>query len=182
VRKTKLSDIHLAAHPEGFQLDTERGLAFVNVPDARQIAVVNLATMAPTTAWPTASARANFPMAYDPERRELAVVFRSPAELVVMDASNGQVKVRMPACGDADDVFFDPRRARIYVSCGSGEVATWRRDGSGYRSLQPVKTAGGARTSLFVPALDRLFVAERAGLLGSTAMILVLRPEENGAD
>jgi hypothetical protein len=42
-----------------------------------------------------------------------------------------------------------------------------------------VKTASGARTSLFVPTLDRLFVAERAGLLGSTAAILVLRPEEN---
>ncbi len=182
VRKTKLSDVRLPAHPEGFQLDVERGLAFVNVPDAQQIAVVNLATNTSPTAWRTPNARANFPMAYDPERQELAIVFRNPAELVVMDANNGQAKVRLPACGDADDVFFDSRRARIYVSCGSGEVASWHRDAAGYTSLPPLRTAGGARTSLFVPALDRLFVAERARLLGSTATILVLRPEENGAD
>jgi hypothetical protein len=182
VRKAKLSDVRLPAHPEGFQLDAERSLAFVNVPDAMQITVVNLTANAPPTAWHTPNARANFPMAYDPEGRKLAIAFRNPTELIVMDASNGQVKARLPACGDADDAFFDFRRERIYVSCGSGEVATWHRDGADYRALAPVKTALGARTSLFVPALDRLFVAERAGLLGSTATILVLRPEENGAD
>lgn len=182
VRKAKLNDIRLPAHPEGFQLDVERGLAFVNVPDAQQIAVVNLAGGPAPVGWRVPGARANFPMAYDAERRELAIVFRSPAELVVMDTNTGGVKQRLPACGDADDVFFDSRRARIYVSCGSGEVASWRRDGASYKSLPPVKTASGARTSLFVSALDRLFVAQRAGLLGSTAAILVMRPVENGAD
>jgi hypothetical protein len=37
VRKEKLTDVRLPAHPEGFQLDVERGLAFVNVPDAQQL-------------------------------------------------------------------------------------------------------------------------------------------------
>jgi hypothetical protein len=179
VQKRKLMDIRLPAHPEGFQLDVERGLAFVNVPDAQQVAIVSLTGSAPTVAWRVPDARANFPMAYDADRRELAIVFRSPAELVVMDAIKGQVKARLPACGDADDVFFDSRRARIYVSCGSGEVASWRWDGTSYKALPPVKTASGARTSLFVPALDRLFVAQRAGLLGGTAAILVLRPPAN---
>jgi hypothetical protein len=42
-----------------------------------------------------------------------------------------------------------------------------------------IKTASGARTSLFVPKPDRLFVAARAGFfgLGSDAAILVFRPE-----
>jgi hypothetical protein len=44
--------------------------------------------------------------------------------------------------------------------------------------LSLLKTASGARTSLFVPDLDRLFVAARAGYfgLGSDAALLVLRP------
>jgi hypothetical protein len=39
-----------------------------------------------------------------------------------------------------------------------------------------VPTFSGARTSLFVPEMDRLFVAARAGLLGKDAAILVFRP------
>jgi hypothetical protein len=27
--------------------------------------------------------------------------------------------------------FFDARRARIYISCGSGEIATFERDPTG---------------------------------------------------
>jgi len=42
--------------------------------------------------------------------------------------------------------------------------------------LTAIQTASGARTSLFVPELDRLFVADRAGLLGSEAAIRVYRP------
>jgi hypothetical protein len=76
-------------------------------------------------------------------------------------------------CGDADDVFFDDRRQRIYVSCGAGEVAVFERSAAGWEQIAPVRTAGGARTALFVPELDRLFVAKRAGLLGSEAAILV---------
>jgi hypothetical protein len=120
-------------------------------------------------------------MAYDADRREVAIVSRSPPELMVLDAAAGQVKRRLPACGDADDVFFDLRRQRVYVSCGSGEIASWRRDGAALRPLPPVRTDGGARTSLFVPELDRLFVARRAGLFGSSAAILVFRPQVDEA-
>jgi hypothetical protein len=83
---------------------------------------------------------------------------------------------KFPVCADADDVFFDAKRGRIYISCGAGEIAIFQQDGKGYRPLTSVKTSSGARTSLFIPELDRLFLAERAGLLGSTAAIKVYRP------
>src|SRR3954467_14571149 len=40
--RTKVADIRLKAHPEGFQIDEDGGRAFVNVPDVREIAVVDL--------------------------------------------------------------------------------------------------------------------------------------------
>jgi hypothetical protein len=46
---------------------------------------------------------------------------------------------------------------------------------SGYRQLARVPTASGARTSLFVPELDRLFVAVRAAS-NEPAAIWVFRP------
>ena len=85
------------------------------------------------------------------------------------------MRQRLPVCGDADDVFIDAPRARIYVSCGAGELAVFHRDAS-WQPLESVHTASGARTSLLVPQLDRLYVAERAGLLGSDAAIRVYRP------
>ncbi len=177
VTRTKVADLSVPGHPEGFQLDPASNRAFVNVPDARQVAVVDLGGVKPTV-WRVAGTLGNFPMAYDADRRQVAIVTRSPPELLVLDGGTGQVTARLPACGDADDVFFDLRRQRIYVSCGSGEVATWRRDGTTYRKLAPTRTDSGARTSLFVLELDRLFVAQRAGLFCSRAAILVLRPQD----
>jgi hypothetical protein len=46
----------------------------------------------------------------------------------------------------------------------------------GARHFGRIRTAPGARTSLFVPELDRLFVARRAGPAGQEAAILVFRP------
>jgi YVTN family beta-propeller protein len=170
--------IPLPAHPEGFQLDSDTRRAFVNVPDARQIAVVDIDAGRQTASWRAPDLRANFPMALDAERAVVAVVFRSPARLVTFDIHTGKRVGTLVACGDADDAFFDAKRRRISISCGDGSVDTWQQVGSGYRPLSPLKTASGARTSLFVPDLDRLYVAARAGFfgLGSDAAILVLRP------
>ncbi len=174
VRRAKLP-----AHPEGFQLDPSTHLVFVNLPDAQQIAVVDLATGQQTASWHVRGLNANFPMARAVTGSVLAVVFRSPARLVLLNADSGAEQANMPTCGDADDVFFDAKRSRIYVSCGEGGVAVFQKDMAGYRSAGWIRTASGARTSLFVPQLDRLFVAARAGFFGfgSDAAVLVLRPQ-----
>jgi hypothetical protein len=49
-------------------------------------------------------------------------------------------------------------------------------NGADWHATDTVRTVSGARTSLFVPDLDRLYVAERAGLMGSDAAIRVYRP------
>jgi DNA-binding beta-propeller fold protein YncE len=174
--RSRIVSISLPAHPEGFQIDPDSGRAFVNIPDAGQIAVVDLERQRQVAAWKIPGLRANFPMALDSARSVLATVFRRPSRLVLLDTKTGSIAAKLPVCADADDVFFDAGRQRIYVSCGAGEVAIFQRDGGNYRPLTSVATASGARTSLFVPQLDRLFVAERAGLLGSSAAIAVYRP------
>ena len=76
---------------------------------------------------------------------------------------------------------FSTRNAAVLMSAAvTGNVDAWQLDRSTYRRLSLLKTASGARTSLFVPDLDRLFVAARAGFfgLGSDAAILVLRPAD----
>lgn len=174
--RSKIGDAKLAAHPESFQVDPKTNRAFVNVPDAHQIAVVDLRSSKQVSAWRFPGLGANFPMALAGTTGPLAVVFRRPATLAILDPATGVVTQKLDTCGDADDAFFDGKRNRIYVSCGDGSIDVKERSTQGFRSAGQIPTSGGARTSLFVPELDRLFVAARAGWLGSRASILVFRP------
>ena len=64
--RAKVADIKLPAHPEGFQIDPSAGRAYVNIPDASQIAVVDLDARRLVVTWPMRAAHANFPMALGP--------------------------------------------------------------------------------------------------------------------
>jgi len=171
---TKTADIRLKAHPEGFQIDETGTRVFVDVPDAREISVVDLATGS-TQSLPTQGAGSNFPMAIDGEAHQVLVVFRSPPSLMALSSQDGHVGAKVETCGDADDVFVDRKRRRVYVSCGEGVVDVLESGEAGYRRLARVPTVPGARTSLFVPELDRLFVAVRAAS-NEPAAIWVFRP------
>jgi DNA-binding beta-propeller fold protein YncE len=159
--RTRTADIRLTGHPEGFQIGETGTQAFVNVPDAREIEVVDLAAGS-TRSLPTQGAGSNFPMAIDVEANRVLVVFRSPGTLLALSSPGGRVMAALETCGDADDVFVDARRRRVYVSCGEGVVDVLEPSEAGYRRLSRVPTVSGARTSLFVPEFDRLFVAVRA--------------------
>jgi hypothetical protein len=176
-RRAVVGTITLPAHPEGFQIDPTNGRAYVNIPDADQIAVVDLDARRQVATWKVPQLRGNFPMALDSQSGIVASVFRNPARLVLFERSAGKVVANLPACGDADDVFFDARRQRIYISCGSGEIAIFQRRGDTLDPLPSVKTSLGARTSMFLLEADRLYVAERGTILGSNAAIAVYRPE-----
>jgi len=171
----KVLDLPLNAHPESFQLDAEHGRLFVNEPEAHGIAVIDEKTGRLRAKWGVRGLSGNFPMAFDATSHRLFVVYRSPATLAVFDMTNGNLLSRLPICGDADDVFFDAKRNQLYVSCGEGLVSVVSAADQRFAEIGRVRTRIGARTSLFVPELDRLFVAVRANA-GQPAEIWVLRP------
>src|SRR5262245_36103586 len=158
----KVADLPLDAHPEAFQFDPENARLFVNVPEAHAIAVVDAETGHEQAKWGVRGLSGNFPMAFDAPNHRLFVVYRSPATLAVFDTANGNLVSQLPICGDADDVFSDAERNRVYVSCGEGFVAVVSAADQPFKEIARVRTRTVARTSLFVPALDRLFVAVRA--------------------
>ena len=147
---------------------------FVNVPDAREISVVDL-SVGSTQSLPTQGAGSNFPMAIDGEAHRVLVVFRNPPSLMALSSQDGHVVAKAETCGDADDVFVDRKRHHVYVSCGEGVVDVLESGEAGHRQVAHVSTVPGARTSLFVPELDRLFVAVRAAS-NEPATIWVFRP------
>jgi DNA-binding beta-propeller fold protein YncE len=173
--RAKVADIRLKAHPESFQIDESGMRAFVNVPDAEQIEVVDLVKGEAIGALPTQGHRANFPLAVDREAHRVLVAFRSPARLLVLSTGDGAVVADRDTCGDADDVFVGAKRHRVYVACGAGQVDVFDERAGAYQPISHVGTAPGARTALFVPEMDRLFVAVRAAGQ-EPAAIWVFRP------
>jgi YVTN family beta-propeller protein len=172
---SKVGDISLKAHPESFQIDPDTRQIFVNVPEAHGIAVVDRGSQKQIGKWPLADRSANFPMALDPVRRQILVIFRAPADLGVFSMTDGKPIATTETCGDADDLFIDAKRARIYVSCGAGFVDVLEEKEGRYRRIALMPTVSGARTSLFVPEIDRLLVAVRASS-GEPAAIWIFRP------
>jgi DNA-binding beta-propeller fold protein YncE len=171
----KLKDIPLPGHPESFQLSPSGDRAYVNVPAAHQIDVVDLASGTLIARWTLPHLASNFPMTLGDDGT-VVVAFRAPARLVRFDAASGHMLAAIATCGDADDLFFDAKRQRYYVSCGAGVIDVIQLAGGGLSPLARIPTSSGARTSLFVPALDRLFLAVRAGRLESDASIQIFRP------
>jgi YVTN family beta-propeller protein len=150
----------LKAHPESFQIDTNGNRIFVNLPDAHAIAVLERSTGKLVAQWPMNYA-ANFAMAVDRDQPRLFSVFRKPAKLVGYETGSGKVLAEADTCGDADDLFIDAKRQRIYVICGEGFVDVFDAKET-LRRLARVPTTEGARTGLFAPERDRLYVAARA--------------------
>lgn len=68
--------------------------------------------------------------------------------------TNGKPVSSVETCGDVDDPFIDPKRSRIYVSCGAGFLDVFEANGSADQRIAHLPTVGGARTSLFVPEMS----------------------------
>ena len=161
-RGHEVTRIPLKAHPEAFQLDRAGRMVYINVPDAKEIAVVDLTMGRQVASWTPVGLSANFPMALDEARQRVLVAFRQPAILGVFDQENGALLNSVAVCGDADDVFVDSKRDRVYVSCGEGFIDVLTAEGGTYSRAARIATEVGARTALYVPEIDRLLLAVRA--------------------
>lgn len=152
--------IKLSAHPESFQLEAGGSRAFVNLPDAKQVSVVDVEKRTVTATWPTERFRSNFPMALDEDSHRLFVGCRLPARLLVLDSSTGMSIANLEISGDADDLFYDVKLKRLYISCGEGFVdVIEQQTPDHYRRLERIPTRLGARTSFFSSSTGELFVA-----------------------
>jgi len=152
--------IKLPAHPESFQVEQQGSQIFVNVPDAKQIAVIDREKRTVTATWPMKEFQANFPMALSEADRRLFVGCRRPARLVIFDTAAGKPVSDLEISGDTDDLFYDPALQRVYVSCGEGFIdVIERRDADHYQRRERIPTRSGARTSFFSAELNQLYLA-----------------------
>jgi DNA-binding beta-propeller fold protein YncE len=156
----QIGSIKLSAHPEAFELENNGKRIFVNVPNAGQVEVIDREKGEIIAKWKTDLAFGNFPMALDEANHRLFVGCRLPSKLVVLNTESGKLVTKIDISGDPDEVFYDSKHHRIYTICGAGKINILDQiDPNTYAVSTKIDTAGGARTGLFVPERDALFIA-----------------------
>ena len=152
--------IKLSTHPEAFELEKNSKRIFVNVPNARHVAVIDRDQGKVVATWKTDLAFGNFPMALDETNHRLFVGCRLPSKLIVFNTDSGDIVAKIDISGDPDEIFYDGKRHHIYAICGAGKIDIIEQTNPNtYKTLTKIDTADGTRTGLFVPERDNLFVA-----------------------
>lgn len=164
--------IALARHPEAFQLEHDGPRIFVNIPEAKQIAVVDRAAGKVVATWPVDEFRANFPMALDEAQHRLFIGCRTPARLLAYDTQSGKRVADAPLSGDIDDLFFDATSARLFASCGEGFVDVFHVETpTRLERTHRLPSAAGARTAFFSPKLGFCLAVPHRGAQGAEIRI-----------
>ena len=170
-----INEIKLPGHPESFQIDKQEKKMYVNVPDEKQIVVIDLTQNKIIAQWKNTIANANFPMALDEVNHRLFIGCRHPSKLIVLDTQTGKIISSFDIDGDTDDIFYNASAKEIYVSCGSGYIDVINQiDANHYTANGKIKTNSGARTSLFIPLLHQLIIAAPARI-GSNAQLTIYK-------
>ena len=153
----------LGGEPESFQLEKSGPNIYVNVPESKEIVVINRAAKQ-ITHWPLQGVESNFPMALDEADHRLFVGVHVPPRLAVIDTKTGRLVAALPSVQDSDDLYFDADRKRVYMPGGEGFIYAFQMtDPDHYRLLARIATAIGAKTAGYYgkqgKGFDRFYLA-----------------------
>jgi DNA-binding beta-propeller fold protein YncE len=158
----RVADVAIDAHPESFQVDDTQERLYVNVPDKKEIEVIDLRQHKVISHWPVTTAQNNFPMALDRQHHRLIVACWGPPVLLAFDTDTGRLVASTAIAGKSDDLYFDAGRHRIYVLTARGLLDVLQQvDPDHYQRIAQYPTRPGTQTGFFVPAWGRLFAAAR---------------------
>jgi hypothetical protein len=179
--EAKVGDIRIEAPAlEAMVVNQGQQRLYVNMPDNNLIGIVDLKKRALIDTWPLKLARRNEAFALDAEHHLLYVGCNEGdvrGSLLVVDTRTGKELQKLPLGSWVDSMSIDTRRHRVYASTGIGAVFSYERGADErVRPLPGTDTAVMARTSLFSPELDRLFVMV-PHLGWTSAKVLVFKPE-----
>jgi DNA-binding beta-propeller fold protein YncE len=177
---TKVSDVRIdGLFLEASAIDPATHRLYLNFEDKNSVAVLDLGTLKVLENWPLKHSHHNMPMAFDADHGRLYIGCRDGdmrGSIAVVDVKTGQETGTLPIGGWVDSIYYDSKRQRIYSSSGIGQLETYQVSADNrYRKLESMDTAVMAKTSIYSPQFDLMFVS--VPHLGSTlAKILVFKP------
>ncbi|PYU20306.1 MAG: hypothetical protein DMG30_21505 [Acidobacteria bacterium] len=146
-------------HSEAMAIDRAGKKMYVNLTAVSQVGVVDLQSGKLTTTWPIADAKVQNSMALDEPNHRLFIATRMPPKFFVLDTESGKIVTSLACAPINDDMWFDVERKRIYVTGSDTTSVIAQRDADHYEQIAEIPTGFRAKTSLYVPSLNRLYVA-----------------------
>lgn len=169
----QIGDIKMERHPESFQLDIAAKKIFVNVPGKQQVEIIDFEAKKVTDRWKLTEAKSNFPMSLDVINHRLYIGCRHPAKLLILDTNTGKLVNSVDTDSDTDDIFYNAKSKSIYLSCGGGFIDIIKQvNPDTYQLTEKIASHSGARTSLFIPQLNRFIVASPKDFRNDAALLV----------
>lgn len=154
-----IGKILLPGKPQGFAVEQNGDRIFANLPELNQIAVLDRKKRVLLAPWTIKDSQGNSPIGLDETHHRLASGGRRPATMVVYDTGTGMQVAQTEINADTDDLSYDLKNKRFYVSCGEGFIDVIQQiDADHYRLRERVITVSGARTSTFSAKLNLYIV------------------------
>jgi DNA-binding beta-propeller fold protein YncE len=145
---------------EGMTIDHAGKKLYVNLTGSDEVGVIDLTIRQLVSRWPLPDAHVAHAIALDEPNHRLFTATRKPAQFIVFDIDTGKVVATLPCVGVNSDMSLDVAHKRIYVTGSETATVIEQRDADHYEHIAEVPTAYRAKSSIFVPELKRLYVAD----------------------
>ena len=145
---TVLGTIDLGGMPEQAASDG-KGHIYIDVEDKANIAVVDAKTMMVTAHYDlTGSGGTCAGLAMDAKNNILFAACRMPANMVILNATDGKIITALPINGGTDGALFNPNTMEAFSSHSDGTLVVIKESSpTSFAVEQVVQTMTGARTS-----------------------------------
>jgi YVTN family beta-propeller protein len=162
-----VEDIKTDARPGGIKFDPSGPQIFVTLAGATTLGIVDRVKREQVVTWPVTGVQGNVSLALDGKHHRLFAGSRNPPMLTVFDTASGKQIGQVEGIAGIDDLWYDTRHQRIYASGGRGTDVGFvyvyqQKNADQYELVSKIPTAASAGTSLWVPELNRLYVAAPA--------------------
>jgi len=145
---------------EGMVIDRAGKKLYVNLTGSDEVGVIDLDKRQIIARWPLPDAHVAHAIALDEPNHRLFTATRKPAQFIVFNTDTGKVVASLPCVGVNSDMSIDVARKRIYITGSDTASVFEQRDADHYEHIAEVPTAYRAKSSIFVPELKRLYVAD----------------------
>jgi len=145
---------------ESMVIDRAGKKLYVNLTGSDEVGVIDLNNRQIIARWPLPDAHVAHAIALDESNRRLFTATRKPPQFIVFDIDTGKVVTSVPCVGVNSDMSLDVASKRIYVTGSDTASVFEQRDADHYEHIAEVPTAYRAKSSVFVPELKRLYIAD----------------------
>jgi DNA-binding beta-propeller fold protein YncE len=157
----KLADIKIDSDSvEALALEKSGPRMFVNITGKDAVGVIDREKHTVIATWPIGQeSKHNVAMAFDEAAHRLFISANNPEKLIVLNADSGAIVASLPSGHMVDDMAYDAKSKRIYLT-GSDFINVYQqKDPDHYELVGQVPSSFRAKTAILVPQLNRYYLA-----------------------